>query len=135
METISLTFKSESHHPIIGCGIDCETISRFTKYIDQPHPLPFIFSRKEVEHIHTLEDKAIGFCAAFCCKEAVFKAIDQPFNFNQCQFFYQPNRKTQPPPLLESIDSFAAVSRCSINIHFPDDIELMAIVHLFGASQ
>jgi len=39
-----------------------------------------------------LSDPAAGLCAAFCVKEAMYKAIGLPYNFTDCE--YLPGRTT-----------------------------------------
>lgn len=126
-----LTFSSESDNPLIGCGIDSEKIERFAKYIEKKNPLPHVFSKREVAHIHTLEDKALGFCASFCCKEAFYKAVDQPFSFPDSEFFYLPNgqpdlRFSLPQQFTESL------AECRIKLFHHTQDEVMALIYLFG---
>lgn len=79
---------------IIACGIDSEHIERFTKLgTGEERPSPLIFSPREIEHYLALDDPAVGFCASFCCKEAFYKALNQPCNFNTCELFWEPPQK------------------------------------------
>lgn len=130
-ETILLTFRTESNHSLIGCGIDSEKISRFYKYMEQETPLPHVFSKREVSHILTLKDRAIGLCVAFCCKEAFFKATDQSFVFPDCEFFYHPD---QHPDLSFSLPKKLStnLADCQIKLIRPNDDEIMALAYLFG---
>ena len=125
-----LTFSSESDRTLIGCGVDGETIARFSCYVDQNDPLPMVFSRKEVEHIRTLPDKALGFCSSFCCKEAVFKALDFPFNFTECELFFVPGQQFQRPVL--SFSQQNNVSDCTAGFFSPRTGEQVVVVHVFG---
>jgi phosphopantetheinyl transferase (holo-ACP synthase) len=71
---------------LCACGIDAETPARFRHMADDPDwPMPFVFSRREIEHCRALRHPEQGLCAAFCCKEAFFKAIGVPYNYPDCE--------------------------------------------------
>lgn len=125
-----LTFSFESNLKLIGCGVDGETRSRFSSHVGKLDPLPMVFSKKEIEHINKLPDPALGFCAAFCCKEAVFKAIAKPMNFLECELLYLPGEVLQRPLL--SIDEESEISDCTVRFIFNQPEDLIAVVHLFG---
>ena len=91
-----------------------------------------VFSRKEVEHIRTLPDKALGFCSSFCCKEAVFKALGVPFNFTECELFFIPGQQLQRPVLSFSQQNTLLVSDCTAGFFSPQTGEQVVVVHLFG---
>ncbi len=117
---------------LIGCGVDGESISRFLSYVGQSAPLPLVFSSREVEYINSLVEPACGFCAAFCCKEAVYKAISQPMNFIECEFLYHPEKEVQQPILSFAGDGIPKIEECRVNILQLQPDELVAVVHLFG---
>jgi phosphopantetheinyl transferase (holo-ACP synthase) len=100
--------------------------------VDQNDPLPMVFSRKEVVHIRTLPDKALGFCSSFCCKEAVFKALGVPFNFTECELFFIPGQQLQRPVLSFSQQNALLVSDCTAGFFSPQTGEQVVVVHLFG---
>jgi phosphopantetheinyl transferase (holo-ACP synthase) len=112
--------------------VDAETIARFSRYADQDDPLPMVFSRQEVKHIHTLPDPALGFCSSFSCKEAVFKALDAPFNFTECELFYIPGEHLQRPVLSFAAAGGILVSDCTVYFFSVRPAELVVVVHLFG---
>jgi phosphopantetheinyl transferase (holo-ACP synthase) len=112
--------------------VDAETIARFTRYTEQDNPLPMVFSRKEVEHIQTLPDKALGFCSSFCCKEAVFKALGTPFNFTECELLYIPGRQLQRPALSFSRQDNVLLGDCTAGFFSIRAGEQVVVVHLFG---
>ncbi len=79
---------------LLACGIDSEHIERFTRLCTGEKALsPLIFSPKEIEHCFSLDNPSIGFCASFCCKEAMYKACKQPINFNTCELFWTPSKE------------------------------------------
>jgi phosphopantetheinyl transferase (holo-ACP synthase) len=127
-----LTFSSDSNQTLIGCGVDGETVARFSRYVDQNDPLPMVFSPKEVEHIRTLPDKALGFCSSFCCKEAVFKALGVPFNFTECELFFIPGQDLQRPVLSFPRQSTLPITDCTARFFSPVTGEQAVVVHLFG---
>ena len=74
---------------LLGCGVDAERVARFRKFADETCPMPMVFSEAEVAHNRTLANPEVGFCASFCCKEALCKALEHPFNFPECEFLYR----------------------------------------------
>ncbi len=75
---------------LISCGIDAEIIKRFRKWSGNPEdPPPFIYSEREREHVFSFNDPAKPLCVSFCCKEALFKALARPYNFNKCEMLYR----------------------------------------------
>jgi phosphopantetheinyl transferase (holo-ACP synthase) len=74
---------------LLGCGIDSEKSSRFLPAAKAGgHPFPFIFSLREIEHARCLGNPAQALCASFCSKEAVRKAIALPYNYPDCEAFF-----------------------------------------------
>lgn len=93
-----------------------------------------VFSEKELEHIRTLEDKSLGFCASFCCKEAFFKAVGVPINFTECELFYDPVKSQFQPSISCSSADLPLFIGCSVQFFRPQADELIAALFLFGAS-
>ncbi len=128
---------------LLGCGVDAERIARFRKLAVQADPMPIVFSKAEVSHNRTLPDPAVGFCASFCCKEALYKAVDTPFNFSDCEFSYHPadddHVLTLSPNLQEKIGIIDVRVRIlpsgiSGNAQCEDEnAELVALVNVFGS--
>ncbi len=79
----SLTWSSEAQH-IVGCGVDCEATRRFGAYTDAEAPMPFVFTRREVEGARRQADPARALCLCFTCKEALFKAAG-PYDYTACE--------------------------------------------------
>lgn len=132
LQSKTVHFKSDSNTPLIGCGIDVETIDRFSSYTGQDNPLPMVFTTNEINHIHTLSDHAAGFCASFSCKEAVYKALGQPINFIECELFYTPLKTLHHPTLTLRGDNALTICDCTVRFLQPQPDEMVAIVHIYG---
>ncbi len=128
-------FTDRSEKPLIGCGIDGEAIERFTRYAGQENPFPMVFSSDELNHIQTLPDQAVGFCASFCCKEAFYKAHGTPLDYTECELFYTPDKTLQHPKLSLSGTQHLKIYECTVRFLRPQAEELVAIVYLYGRSQ
>jgi hypothetical protein len=100
--------------------------------MDESDPLPMVFSQKEARHIQSLPDRALGLCSAFCCKEAVFKALGSPFNFTECELFYIPGRALQYPVLSFPPPLDVLITGCTAEFFSLKDGEQVVVVHLFG---
>jgi len=70
---------------LFACGVDAERISRFEKLVGESRPWPLVFSAREAAHARKTKNPAEALCAAFCCKEALFKALERPFSFPECE--------------------------------------------------
>ena len=127
-----LTFSFNTSLHLIGCGVDGETIARFSPFLTEDHPFPFVFSPEEIAHARSLDDPATGLCAAFCCKEAVLKAIGKPINYTDCRFFYEVEKEVQKP-VFSASDDFSIIADSQVRIISGSPGELVAIVHLFSA--
>ena len=127
-----LTFNSESNYHLIGCGIDGETIARFAKLEKEDRPFPMVFSSDEIEHIKSLANQALGFCASFCCKEAAYKALGQPLNFTECELFFNPHKTLQRPKLSLPGTDNPTINDCTVRFLRPQPEEMVAVVHLYG---
>ena len=83
--------------PIKWFGIDAERVVRFERIAGEAgHPMPFVFSAREIYFQRSLPSPALGLCVSFCCKEAVFKALGTPFNFCDCELLYEPGSVSTP---------------------------------------
>ena len=132
LQSKTVHLRDEATEHLIGCGIDGETIERFSNLSCQDNPYPMVFSTSEINHIKTLAEQADGFCASFCCKEAVFKALGHPFNFTECELFYIPHKDLQHPQLSFSDQTFPIISGCTVRFMRPAQEELVAVAHLYG---
>ncbi len=87
MEITSLTYHYNTLRPHTGCAIDAEAISRFDRLCLQENPLPLVFSTEEFLFALKHSCPAFALCAAFCCKEAFLKAVEQPYDWRLCRLF------------------------------------------------
>lgn len=71
-----------SSFPLKSCGIDIEDSDRFDKWAETPPP--FIYSADEIELAKQFDDPKPFLSAAFSLKEALFKALREPYNFTDC---------------------------------------------------
>jgi phosphopantetheine--protein transferase-like protein len=72
---------------LLGVGIDVELVARFASLVPSGNPLPMVFTEVEVAHSAVQGDPAFALCAAFCVKEALFKALGGPIDPLGCQVF------------------------------------------------
>ena len=87
MATTSLTWTFSSCCRLVSCGVDAERVGRFGRWaIAGAGFMPFVFTKKERSHCRGLDHPAAGLCAAFCVKEALYKALGRPYNFTDCEF-------------------------------------------------
>jgi phosphopantetheinyl transferase (holo-ACP synthase) len=135
MVMTSLTWNYETSHKLVACGIDTERVDRFSQYVtDDEYPMPFVFSREEVRHFRRLINPEKGFCAAFCSKEAFFKAVSSHYNFPECELFLSGDNVWQKIKLSSNIcKEFkidAAIARINF-ISYASYLECLAAVYLF----
>jgi hypothetical protein len=82
----SSTWTSEAPAPLLACGVDVEDWRRFADIVRQPgRPMPFVFTARELDLARSLSSPETQLCAAFCCKEALVKALRGPFDFDHCE--------------------------------------------------
>ena len=84
--------------------------------------LKHIFSKTEIEKL---------LCASFCCKEALYKAIGTPYNFNECEFFIE-----EPPfrvirIVADSLKKDVFFNKIIGNISFIKNNECLATIYVF----
>lgn len=119
----------------MACGIDLERIDRFRKWAaGEDNPPDFVFSDREISHNRTLPDPALGLCACFCCKEAMVKALGEPFNMTDCEllpdFENETNEIHLGPDLREKYDIERAIAR--LRRSDLNEEELIVIAYIFG---
>ena len=130
-----LTWNYKTPLSLISCGIDAERIERFKPYIvNDDHPMPFVFSRDEIAYISRLSDPTKGFCSAFCCKEALYKAISKDFNFPDCQLFLTENNNWHSLRLSDEFRNQYGINKAEAYIEFitfQSYVECLAAVYVF----
>jgi len=132
---ISLTWIYNTSFNLIGCGIDAERVERFSPYIaSDEHPIPFVFSGEEIKFFNQLSNPAKGYCSAFCCKEALYKAVSGYYNFTDCELFLSEDNPWQNLKLSNLICEQFGIDHALARIEFSQYqsyIECIAVVYLF----
>jgi phosphopantetheinyl transferase (holo-ACP synthase) len=135
MATTSLPLVFESFLALAGCGIDCEKTSRIESIIGtDDHPFPFVFTRPEIDHCRRLANPARGLNAAFCCKEALYKALCRPYNFTECEVFFDEESfavTVRTSEAFRNENGFLELT-AAITQNPLDNDELIASVYLLG---
>jgi phosphopantetheinyl transferase (holo-ACP synthase) len=123
------TFKTDAD--LIACGIDAELIERFAEWgVDAASPSPLIYSRREIEHSFTLTSPLTALCASFCCKEAVFKAIQHPYDFCQCELLWHPNQEQFDITLADTLLKQFKITQAIASVTISPVRECVVIVYL-----
>jgi len=120
--------------PLVGCGVDCEAVARFAPMLAaDDHPMPFVFTRAEVDRARTLPNPARALGACFCAKEAVFKALG-PYNFTDCELVLAPDGAARLR-LAQSLAAEHGVGASTIDVCDVEEAAeeaVMAVVVLYG---
>ena len=131
----SLTWNYNTPSKLTGCGIDAERIERFDSFVSSvEYPMPFVFSGEEVKHFNQLPDPSKGFCAAFCSKEALFKAVSEHYNFSECELFLSGKHTWQTLKLGDALHKQFGIDFAKVRLEFfefPSYKECLATVYLF----
>ena len=135
----SLTWSFEADTKLLGCGVDIEVVDRFNRFSpDDPHPMPFVFTKSEIDHSRQNENTAERLCLSFTCKEALQKAATDTFNFTDCEIL---SEWTDTVPILEQVVYLSPRLKDALNVEralcrailLPGDrSELISAVYLFG---
>jgi phosphopantetheinyl transferase (holo-ACP synthase) len=110
------TWSCDPDGPILGCGLDAERVERFRE-LGEPggSPWALLFTDREAAHNLALTDPAAGFCASFCAKEAMVKAVGVPIDYRDCELLFSPPggvyRIDLSPEFLEEHGISGAVAR------------------------
>ena len=126
------TWTFDSPLPLVGCGVDAEQIHRFDKFLEGKKPWPFVYSPGEIAHHRSLPHPSRGFCASFCCKEAVLKALQHSFHFPDCELFFDPEKTVQPLRFPAAFLRQNDLAGGEARIDSPVAEEMRAVVYLFG---
>jgi hypothetical protein len=77
-------------------GIDAERVERFARFASAGDPRGRIWTPREIAHARALPEPALALCAAFCCKEALYKALGGAYRFPAFEVLHDPGRLWQP---------------------------------------
>jgi len=81
MATTFCTWTSDLPPPLRGVGVDAERIDRFHR-----EPLEGVFGPEECRRASRGDGRdAVRLCIGFCVKEALFKALGEPFDPRECE--------------------------------------------------
>jgi len=74
----------------LGIGLDAEQVTRFEKLADGSRPpWRLVYSAREAAHLAAQPQAARAFCVAFCCKEALYKALGEHYPFPKFECLYR----------------------------------------------
>jgi len=119
--------RTRSH--LCGYGIDAEYPRRFSRFTrEKEHPLPFVFSPQEWDHARQSSCPEKALCISFCCKEAMYKALDMPYNFTECTFTGATHNGVQPVFCTKSLCERGGFSTAAARI---DRCDTLCVVELF----
>jgi phosphopantetheinyl transferase (holo-ACP synthase) len=119
--------------PLLGCGIDSEKISRFEQWrTTPPTEVSLLFARPEIIHCQTQIDPRQGLCAAFCCKEAIAKAIGSLYDFTLCRLLWLPRRRQHSLWLDPELSREYGIGTAMARIHMERHGTCTAAVFIFG---
>lgn len=93
-------------------GIDAEQVARFDKLAAGEKPWRLVYSPREAVHLAAQPHAARAFCAAFCCKEAFYKALGAHYAFPELECLYRGDAVEQevlPTPALQERQALARV--------------------------
>jgi 4'-phosphopantetheinyl transferase EntD len=131
--TTSSTWSFDSGLPLRGCGVDLERVARFER-LAAPNAdrWPLVFSEREIEHARSLADPARALCAAFCCKEALFKALGAMFEYPACELLFDPADERQQLLLEAGLARARGIAASSAWAHPWGEGECLGVVYVFG---
>ena len=131
--TTSSTWSFDSGWPLRGCGVDLERVARFERLVPpDADPWPLVFSGRELEHARSLADPAQALCAAFCCKEALFKALGTMFEYPQCELLFEPGSERQRLLLDSGLAREQGIVSSLACVRPWGEAECLGVVYVFG---
>ena len=134
METTSSTWTFEEDVPLLACGVDSEQIERFRGMDLEGNPMPLVFTDREVARAAASERPERVLCACYCCKEAVLKALKEPYDFADCELILEGAADRERIGLAEALMARRGISRAVARI-LPEadgEEEVTLVVYLFG---
>jgi len=112
-------------------GVDAEQVERFATLVDEPQPWPLVFSTREASRCQRQVDPARALCAAFCCKEALLKALERPFDWRDCQLRPGPLAVRTEVELSQALRREYSLQRATARVLEPVPGELAVTVYLW----
>ena len=108
--------KEPSPRALRGVGLDAEQVSRFEKFAAGEQPWRLVYSAREAGHLAARPQAARAFCAAFCCKEALYKALGEFYSFPQFECLYRPGASEQEFELAPALKERLAIEEVRVKI-------------------
>ena len=91
-----------------------------------------VFTRRELSHARASAAPAEALCAAFCAKEALFKALGIPVEYTDGELLLQGRGEDQRLELAPALRAAHGIARSKALIRWPNEQECLAVVYLFG---
>lgn len=92
-ERLAIGYDAARHHLreafVRGIGLDAEQVARFEKLAAGDKPWRQVYSAREAEHLAAQPQAAQAFCAVFCCKEALCKALGEFYSFPEFECLFR----------------------------------------------
>jgi phosphopantetheine--protein transferase-like protein len=123
--------------PLIGAGVDAERIARFEKLAAGGRVWRHVYSPREVQQLTAQAQAARAFCAAFCAKEALCKALGGAYPFQECECLQLCGVAEQQLVLSPQLRASRGLGGARVRFHeslWPERGECVAEVQLFGAA-
>jgi phosphopantetheinyl transferase (holo-ACP synthase) len=120
-----------------GIGVDAEQVSRFEKFAAGERPWRLVYSEREGSHLAAQPQAAQAFCAAFCCKEALYKALGEFYSFPQFECLYRSGVPEQEFVLAPGLKERLGIGEVRVRIDeqfLGERGEFVVEVHLIGRS-
>ena len=99
-----------------GLGLDAEQVARFEKFAAGERPWRLVYSAREAEHLAAEPQAARAFCAAFCCKEAFYKALGEFYSFPEFECLYRAGVPEQEFILAPALKERQAIEGVKVRI-------------------
>ena len=114
-----------------GAGVDAERVARFDRPGLSRNPLPMVFTEREAAFARASGDPARALCAAFCAKEALFKAAGRPVDVRGFEVFARPGADRPDVVIGEELARDLGGGSIEVRL-FEDGGDLVAAVILSG---
>jgi len=101
---------------VLGIGLDAEQVARFEKFAAGERPWRLVYSAREAGHLAAQPQVARAFCAAFCCKEAFYKALGGFYSFPEFECLYRPGVPEQEFVLAPALKERQAIEEVRVRI-------------------
>lgn len=129
-----MTWSFDAPGRLAAAGVDAETVERFERLAIDEESWGWVFSRDERSHNRRLPSPSEGFCASFCTKEAVLKAVRFPYDLTECELFYRPGETEHPVRLAPTFRTRHGVDHATAHVIRGETGELIVAAYLFAGA-